>query len=154
MTRPEDATEASGRSKPVVLHATTVALDNKALVITGPSGSGKSGLALQLLALGADLVSDDQTILSPQADGPPVASAPETLNGMIEARGVGLMAVTPAPPTQVIAVVDLGTIEAARMPARQTTKLAGASVPLLHKVESEHFPAALLQYLKSGECLR
>lgn len=154
MTLPEDAVGAPGRSKPVILHATTVAFDNKALVITGPSGSGKSGLALQLLALGADLVSDDRTILSPHADGPPVASAPDTLYGMIEARGVGLLVVIPAPPTQVVAVVDLGTIETTRLPARQTIDLAGASLPLLHKIESGHFPAALLQYLKGGACMR
>jgi len=46
------------------LHATAVAFDQKAVVITGPSGAGKSSLALQMMAFGADLVADDQVILT------------------------------------------------------------------------------------------
>ena len=45
------------------LHASTVALDGRAVLISGPSGSGKSDLALRLLDRGFTLVSDDQTIV-------------------------------------------------------------------------------------------
>ena len=48
----------------MILHATCVAVDGRGLLILGPSGSGKSALALQLIALGAQLVADDRTRVS------------------------------------------------------------------------------------------
>ena len=42
----------------VLLHASCVAVAGRAVLITGPSGSGKSSLALTLLAHGAALVAD------------------------------------------------------------------------------------------------
>ena len=45
------------------LHASAVAIEGRAVLITGPSGSGKSGLALDIIALGARLVADDGVIL-------------------------------------------------------------------------------------------
>ena len=124
----------------VTLHASAVALGPRALLITGPSGSGKSGLALALMALGAALVADDRTHLVPQLDGPPLAVAPETIRGLVEARGLGLLAVEPAPPTPVAAVLDLTRTETERLPPRRMTTLLGTDLPLLHKSDSAHFP--------------
>ncbi|HGG65172.1 MAG TPA: serine kinase, partial [Rhodobacteraceae bacterium] len=72
---------------PLVVHASSVAVDGKAVLVVGPSGSGKSALCLQLMALGATLVADDRTELISSESGL-IARAPETIDGMIEARGV------------------------------------------------------------------
>ena len=72
------------------LHASTVALDGRAVLICGPSGSGKSDLALRLLDRGFALVSDDQTIVRKDG-GRVLASAPPTIHGKLEIRGVGIV---------------------------------------------------------------
>jgi HPr kinase/phosphorylase len=71
----------------MILHASVVAVDGAGVLILGASGAGKSGLALRMIALGALLVSDDQVLLERCGDVL-VARAPETLSGLIEARGV------------------------------------------------------------------
>lgn len=68
-------------------HGTCVDWGGRGVLLLGPSGSGKSDLALRLIDAGAVLVADDQTELS--EDG--VASAPERLRGLLEVRGVGIL---------------------------------------------------------------
>tara|TARA_B100000678_G_scaffold71142_1_gene58450 strand:+ start:741 stop:1181 length:441 start_codon:yes stop_codon:yes gene_type:complete len=72
------------------LHATCVAIDGRALLIEGRSGAGKSDLALRLIDRGATLVSDDYTRLTRSGDAL-IASAPETIRGRMEVRGLGIM---------------------------------------------------------------
>lgn len=134
---------------PQVMHATCVALDGRALLILGPSGSGKSSLALRLMALGAGLIADDRTVLTLR-DGHPVASAPAAIRGRIEARGVGVLAAAPTPPAPVVLAADLGQEETERLPKVRTCDILGVAVPLVHRSDSPHFPAALLQYLRGG----
>jgi len=131
------------------LHASCVALDGRGLLIMGAAGSGKSALALRMMAYGAELVSDDQTILTSR-DGWPVASAPEALRGMIEARGIGLLAATACPAARVVLAIDLDIAETDRLPPDRELDLPGQPVPLLHKVATGHGAAALLQYLRGG----
>lgn len=124
-------------------------MSGRGVLILGPSGSGKSGLALQLMALGCDLVSDDRTAVAAR-DGVLVATAPEAIRGRIEARGVGLLAAEPARVARIVLAVDLGHLEADRLPPWRLHTVLGVELPLLHRVESAHFPAAILQYLKAG----
>ena len=63
-----------------LLHASTVAFRGRGVVILGASGSGKSALALELMALGAGLVADDRTLVEVQ-DGALVASCPPAISG-------------------------------------------------------------------------
>ena len=132
-----------------IIHATAVCHAGAAVLITGPSGSGKSGLALNLMALGAALIADDRVILDLR-DDVLFASCPSTIKGLIEARGVGILNATPATPTPVILAVDLAQLEQDRMPPLRNVMHLGHNVPLLWPVETPHFPAMLMQYLSHG----
>ena len=133
-----------------VWHGSAVAWGARCALIRGPSGSGKSGLALELMGLGATLVADDSVVLNSDPDGVPVARAPDALRGLIEARGVGLLRADPGEAAVVVLIVDLGTVETERLPPERTTDVLGHTVALVQKVESPHFASAILQYLKSG----
>jgi len=134
------------------LHATCVALGGRAALITGASGSGKSALALGLLARGAALISDDRTILSRQGDRL-VASCPAPIRGLIEARGLGLLNAAPHPPAPVSFVVDLDRTEIERHPPHRDVTILSVSLPLIYKVENNHFIDAVLLYLRQGRSL-
>ncbi len=131
------------------MHASCVAVSGRAVLITGASGSGKSALALTLMAYGADLVSDDQTELTVE-DGRVIARCPAPLAGLIEARGLGLLTAPPAKPCQVVLVADLSQPEPDRLPPRRKTVLLGNPVDLVLGQGSDHFPAAVLCYLKGS----
>lgn len=133
----------------MILHGGCVALSGRGVLILGPSGSGKSSLALQLMALGCQLVSDDRTAIAARGDVI-LATAPRSIRGRIEARGVGLLAAEPARAARIVLAVDLAHLEAERLPPWRTHEVLGIELPLLHRVESPHFPAAIMQYLKAG----
>ncbi len=126
------------------IHATCVAFGDRGILLRGPSGAGKSDLALRLIHLDSPwldhlaleacrLVADDQVLLAAD-DGRLVAAAPPTLQGRLEVRGVGILAV-PSLPTAVVALaVDL--VPAAepieRLPEPgETAEFAGVAVPLI-----------------------
>ncbi len=132
-----------------IVHASCVAFDRRAVLLRGASGSGKSALALQLMALGAVLIADDRVILGLR-DGAVFARCPASIRGRIEARGVGILAAETAETAIVQLVVDLDRQETERLPPQRETTLLGQRIPLLHAVRSAHFPAAILQYLKGG----
>jgi serine kinase of HPr protein (carbohydrate metabolism regulator) len=81
---------AGPRLSAETIHASSVAIDGRAVLITGLSGSGKSDLALRLLDRGFMLVSDDQTIVKRDGDRL-VASAPPNIAGKLEIRGIGII---------------------------------------------------------------
>ncbi|WP_184021250.1 HPr kinase/phosphorylase [Sphingobium boeckii] len=73
-----------------MLHASTVAIHGHAVLIAGPSGSGKSDLALRLIDRGATLVSDDYTLVKNDGAGLIACAAPN-IAGRIEVRGIGII---------------------------------------------------------------
>ena len=96
------------------MHASTVARDGRAVLICGPSGSGKSDLALRMFDRGFALVSDDQTLVRREGDRI-IASAPATIAGKLEIRGLGIVEMDHQSDVPVALVVEL-TGDIQRMP--------------------------------------
>ena len=113
------------------VHATAVSVSGMGILLRGPSGSGKSDLALRLVDAGAMLVADDCVLLSRQG-GEVVAAAPATIAGRMEVRGLGIVRVPCAGPTPLRLVVDLVRPEAVeRLPKAAETVLLGVAIPLM-----------------------
>ncbi|NMM45808.1 hypothetical protein HH303_15030 [Rhodospirillaceae bacterium KN72] len=115
------------------IHATTVAIDDRGVLLTGPSGSGKSDLALRLIEAGAELVADDRTSIE-ESNGALLASAPAPLVGLLEVRGVGLIQLPHRDHVPVALVVDLDPASGPvpRLPEEsQSRVLNGVSLPCL-----------------------
>ncbi|MBT2189321.1 HPr kinase/phosphorylase [Sphingobium nicotianae] len=117
----------SGRE---TVHATSVAIEGHGVLIMGPSGSGKSDLALRLIDRGARLISDDYTIVT-QRDGQLLLSAPVNIAQTMEIRHLGIVAmphVDDVPAKLAIRLED----DPPRMPdPHLTIMLAGIAVPLV-----------------------
>lgn len=131
------------------IHATTIALGDAGLLILGPSGSGKSSLALQLMATGAVLVADDRTDLRREGEMI-IASCPPGLLGRIEARGIGILSAVPSGPVRLAQVVDLGADSGDRLPQSRSHDVLGVGLPLVTIPYRPHLYAALRQLLLGG----
>lgn len=110
------------------IHASCVAIDGRAVLITGDSAAGKSDLALRLIDRGAVLVSDDQVLLSVEGVRL-VATAPATIAGKIEVRGIGIVPILCQSPMPVALLIELTTPE--RMPEPRRRRLCGVDVPVV-----------------------
>jgi len=120
-------------SETLLIHATAVAIDTaagpRAILIRGPSGSGKSDLGLRLIDAGARLVADDQSELQRRGEFIIVRSPP-AIAGLMEIRGVGIMRLEPLAEAPLALIVDLAapeTIE--RLPARAAERLFDLAIP-------------------------
>jgi HPr kinase/phosphorylase len=112
------------------VHASCVVWQGAAVLLRGPSGSGKSDLALRLIDQGAVLVADDQVLLEREGDRL-LASPPDSLAGLLEVRGLGLVKVAfqaKAPVRLVVDLVEPSQVE--RLPESATEEILGISLPL------------------------
>ena len=113
---------------PATIHATAVAHDGHAVLLLGASGAGKSDLALRLLDRGWQLVADDRVVVTARA-GVVWASAPPPLAGLLEVRGIGIVA-EPTQPAPVALAIDLAG-HPERLPERALRDFAGIAVPVI-----------------------
>jgi HPr kinase/phosphorylase len=133
------------------IHATSVAIGGAAVLLRGPSGSGKSDLALRLIQAGAVLVADDRCDLS-VVRGRLFVSAPPAIRGLLEVRGLGIVAMRHRPKAPVSLVVDLvKPVAVERLPPARPCRLATVTLPLLRVAPFEASAAAkILLAVRSG----
>jgi serine kinase of HPr protein (carbohydrate metabolism regulator) len=130
----------------VMVHATCIALAGHGVLLRGPSGSGKSDLALRLIDRGAQLVADDQVILARHGDGV-IASAPVSLHGLIEIRGLGIMRMDAAAEARIALVADMTAPSAVeRLPDRRRCDIDGVAIPWLALAPFEASAPAKLRF--------
>ena len=116
----------------MIVHATAVARWRnglwRAALLFGPSGAGKSDLALRAIQAGWRLVSDDYAVVW-RSGGGLWARAPETIEGRIEARGLGVLPEPALGFAQAVLAVkcELGQIE--RLPEPEVVHVAEVAIP-------------------------
>ena len=122
---------------PASVHASAVLVGDRAVLIRGPSGSGKSRLAFDLILAGragqipaATLVGDDRVLLQ-VAQGQLLVRPARELAGLIEIRGLGIRRCDFVEQAVVDLVVDLVAADAERLPASDAlfTTVSGAILP-------------------------
>lgn len=133
------------------IHATAIAVGDRGVLIRGPSGAGKSDLALRCLASGPStllrdpvkLIADDQVILKndrSRASPRLIATAPSTLRGKLEVRGVGILEVAVQDEAEIVLVADLvrdGPVERYPDPWPKVV-VSGVEVPLIRLLPFEN----------------
>ncbi len=116
------------------LHATCIALGAdtshgaQGVLLRGPSGVGKSDLALRLIDGGALLIADDRVDVFIKG-GVAFARAPGNIAGLIEVRGVGVVRLEHISDVRIALCVDLVQPDAvARLPEVETVEIAGVQI--------------------------
>ena len=120
----------------LIMHATCVDVNGSGVLIIGRSGSGKSSLAINLLALGSTLVADDQCKLVRKNNRYRI-SKPASLPNSIEIRGIGLVSVPMVNETNLDWVVNMDKAEKERMPSPRFTEIGGFRVPTVFGKEMD-----------------
>ncbi len=113
------------------IHATAVILDGRGILIMGPSGAGKTDLAIRLIDAGGALVADDRVLVRLE-DGRAVARAPGEIAGKMEVRGFGIIDLPHEVEAAIDLIVDLKPRrDIERMPEPATRDVEGVSVPVI-----------------------
>jgi HPr kinase/phosphorylase len=115
----------------LLVHATAVAIGGRAVLLRGPSGSGKSDLALRLIDAGARLVADDQSQLWRNGSAV-LVRAPASIAGLIEARGIGILRLDAMPAARLCLIVDLVAPDRVeRLPEPGGETIFGIAIPVV-----------------------
>jgi len=123
------------------IHGTALMLEGYGVLLRGPSGTGKSDLALRLMDSGATLVADDRVNLT-RAENSVRMSAPANLEGKLEIRGLGIVQVACAPFAPLALVCDLVPVDQVdRLPDVAIETVLDQLVPSM-KIDSQTQSAA------------
>jgi serine kinase of HPr protein (carbohydrate metabolism regulator) len=113
------------------VHCSSIAIGGRCVLIGGRSGTGKSDLALRLIDRGAQLVSDDYTHVR-RVEGKAIATAPATIAGKIEVRGVGIVEeMTVAADVPVALFIDLDRTPERLPDLEEKRVIAGVPIPTI-----------------------
>ncbi len=112
------------------IYATCLELNHKGILLIGPSGSGKSDLALRLIKeKQAILISDDRTNIE-LVSGAIIASCPQTIQGLLEVRGIGIVKMPHKKQSKISLVIELtnNLSQIERLPLFETITLLGIEI--------------------------
>ena len=136
------------------IHASAVLVGYRGILIRGPSGSGKSRLALSLLRVApfARLVGDDRILLEAVHGRLLMRPAP-ALQGLVEIRGLGIRSVLSEPVAVAYLAVDLAAGDAQRLPEPAAMSTVIDEIPLARLAVAPGADAldAVLGFLQYGE---
>ena len=132
-----------------LVHGTAVFWHKKGVLIIGPAGAGKSALALECLAMGAQLIADDRVFIKAQ-DGTLHLHRPAALKDMIECYGIGILHRDSIATAPLDLVVDLSKQAQGRLPAPLFTHILGHQVPCLAHTGQTNFAHALYVYISGN----
>jgi serine kinase of HPr protein (carbohydrate metabolism regulator) len=110
--------------------ATCVAIGERGILIEGPSGSGKSSLALALLDRGAELIGDDGVLITTQNSALVAFPHPAT-RGLIEVRNLGLIHVEPRDSVPIALILQLDLNAPRYIETAKQETILGVAVPLI-----------------------
>lgn len=108
--------------------ASCIRIGDRAVLISGESGIGKSELALGLIDRGAQLISDDQVALR-QEGTQIIASPAPNIGGLIEMRNLGLMPMQPGQPCRVAIIIELNRAAPRWIEHCQQRTILGHAIP-------------------------
>ena len=135
-----------------ILHGTAVAAEGHAVLLIGAPDTGKSTVALEMIALGAELVADDQVHVADSPEGLQV-SAPDAIAGLIEARGVGLLRMEHLKQAPLFLICNLDRPETRRLPQFMHHRLLDRPVPVIFGKGRVGLAAILMVLLGGAELL-
>ena len=119
-----------------IVHGTAIALEDKGVLLIGPSGSGKSDLALRLIDSGATLISDDQIICERRNDE--IFLFPhKKINGLIEVRGVGIIKVPYIENVKLKMIVQLINKQPERIPVKEEKNFLNLKIKFIKIIGKE-----------------